>query len=154
MAIKGATQIFLSNTATNVCDVPFGDFVVWTKSELACIRITKNVAFIEEKLDDAQHFFIYGILPEIIGKWYSRKPVATADGVVHLPKSKAQATVDRNDDDDDDPEKLWCYCSKPAFGEMNMCDNKKCTIRWDHYDCLCLKETPKGKWYCPSCMKK
>lgn len=29
--------------------------------------------------------FIYGILPEIIGKWYSRQPVADADGLVQIP---------------------------------------------------------------------
>ena len=32
--------------------------------------------FFEGAVDTAQHFFVYGILPEIIGKWYTRKLIA------------------------------------------------------------------------------
>ena len=33
----------------------------------------------------------YGVLPEIIGKWYTRKPVADCNGVVPLPSPSTAA---------------------------------------------------------------
>ena len=91
-----------------VCDVPFCDFVVRTKGDFACTRVKRNVTFTEEKLDDAKQFFIYGILPEIVGKWYSRKPVANADGVVPLPEAETRpGDNNENGNDDGDPTKLW-----------------------------------------------
>ena len=39
------------------------------------------------------NFFIYGVLPEVIGKWYTRKIVADADGVVRV------AVAARNEDE-------------------------------------------------------
>lgn len=41
----------------------------------------------------------------------------------------------------------------PSFGDMIMCDNDKCTIKWFHFECLRIRCIPKGKWYCPSCCK-
>lgn len=40
--------------------------------------------FFQEKLQAIQRFFVYGVLPEIIGKCYTRKPVANS-GVVLDP---------------------------------------------------------------------
>ena len=41
--------------------------------------------FFQEKLEAVQRYFVYGVLPEIIGKWYTRKPVANSEGVVLDP---------------------------------------------------------------------
>uniref|UniRef100_A0A0N5AU18 PHD domain-containing protein n=1 Tax=Syphacia muris TaxID=451379 RepID=A0A0N5AU18_9BILA len=35
---------------------------------------------------------------------------------------------------------------------MVMCDNKDCPIEWFHFGCVGLSETPKGRWYCPTCL--
>ena len=51
-----------------------------------------------------------GILPEIIGKWYTRKAVANETGVVDLPKVEESP-------EEEDPEKL-CFCGEPSFGDM------------------------------------
>ena len=40
---------------------------------------------------------------------------------------------------DRDLAKLWCYCNEPSFGEMIMCNNEKCLIRWFHFDCLRIR---------------
>ncbi|KAJ7552660.1 hypothetical protein O6H91_06G063600 [Diphasiastrum complanatum] len=51
----------------------------------------------------------------------------------------------------DPNEPTYCYCKQVSFGEMVACDNAECKIEWFHYDCVGIKEQPKGKWYCPDC---
>lgn len=48
-------------------------------------------------------------------------------------------------------EDIWCSCNRQAFGEMIACDNRNCTIKWFHLECVSLTEAPKGKWFCPDC---
>lgn len=86
-----------------------------------------------------------------MGKWYSRKPIENSDSIV--PVQQASPTTTTSNSDEEDFSKLWCYCSQPSFGNMVMCDNKKCSIVWFHFDCLRIRCPPKGKWYCPSCRK-
>ena len=55
-------------------------------------------------------FFTYGILPEIIRKWYTRMPVAEKDSTTPI-----SATVDTSDskiDDDDDNDIERCRCNQ------------------------------------------
>ena len=76
-----------SKTQLNVCKLSYGDFVVWTEGGIAVERIFVDKTFYETVMQDVEHFFIYGILPEIIGKWYTRKPVADGNGVVPFSTS-------------------------------------------------------------------
>lgn len=114
-------------------------------------RVGIDREFYECKMDAAEHFFTYGILPEVLGKWYTRKHVADEDGIVRTPTpieeddNQAQAA--------EDPDKLWCYCGQPSYGQMIMCEHKDCTIVWFHFDCLRIRCPPKTRWYCPSCRK-
>lgn len=48
-------------------------------------------------------------------------------------------------------ELTFCLCNGPEFGEMVLCDNDSCPIKWYHFPCVSLVTKPKGKWYCPSC---
>ena len=80
----------------------------------------------------------YIILPEIVGKWYSRRPVADEHGIVDL--SDPQQSNKKN------PDKPSCYCGQLDSRKMILCDNKGCTIQWFHFDCLHLWQAPKGKW--------
>lgn len=133
----------------NVCNVDYGDFVVWTECGIAVERIARDRVFYEEAAQKVEHVFVYGVLPEVIGKWYTRKPVADSSGVVQVLSQTEQAA----EEEAEDPEKLWCYCAQPCYGDMICCDNVKCTIKWFHFDCLRIRCPPKGKWYCPSCCK-
>ena len=45
-------------------------------------RIEADCKFHESLLQDVKHFFTYGILPELIGKWYTRIPIGNTSGVV------------------------------------------------------------------------
>ena len=92
---------------------------------------------------------MYGVLPEVVGKWYTRIPVADASGKVPLPMP-----LDPQDcEDSEDYTKLWCYCCQPSHGVMIECDNQDCLLQWFHCDCLRIRKQHKGTWYCPSCRK-
>ena len=145
------TYYYQVQTQLNVTKLPYCDFVDWTEGGIAVERITVDTTFYQAVMEDLKHFFIYGMLPEIIGKWYTRKPVADCNGVVPLPASSTRATDTA--EQSEDYSKVWCYCSQPSFGTMIMCDNSECSIQWFHCDCLRIRSPPKGKWYCPACRK-
>ena len=65
-------------------------------------------------------FIKIGILPEIIGKYYSKEPV------VNSLSSPDQEIIDPTEVDED--KLLWCYCRRPEEGrEIIACDNTKST---------------------------
>ena len=137
-------------TQLYVCRLTYADFVVWTENGMAYERISFDDKFFEVLLDTLKRFFIYGVLPEIIGKWYSRKPIAGDDGIVVYPVDSRSS----DESDKEDYEKLWCFCGQPSYGRMILCDNDCCPIQWFHCDCLRIRGKPKGKWFCPSCSKQ
>lgn len=49
---------------------------------------------------------------------------------------------------------LYCFCQRVSFGAMVGCDNNDCKYEWFHYECVGLKEPPKGKWYCSDCIER
>ena len=59
-----------------VCQRNFSDSVVWSNAGIIVERIEADPEFINSIIDAVQHFFIYGVLLEIVGKWYTRKPIA------------------------------------------------------------------------------
>ena len=63
----------------NVCEVEYGDFVVWTTHELVMERIKRDEEFYQAGVQKVEQFFCYSILPEIIGKWYTRGRECTTD---------------------------------------------------------------------------
>ena len=77
-------------------------------------------------MEAATRFFTYGMLPEIISKWYTRKPVADSKGLVHEPSLNREETND--DVDEDDESTPWCYCNEPSSENMILYDNKGCTL--------------------------
>ncbi|KAG5285578.1 hypothetical protein AALO_G00004990 [Alosa alosa] len=54
----------------------------------------------------------------------------------------------------DPNEPTYCLCSQVSYGEMIGCDNLDCPIEWFHFACVGLATKPKGKWYCPCCIKE
>ena len=69
-------------------------------------------------VEQLQHYFTYGILPEIIGKWYSRQLMSNSENIVEMSDSSSTAEVD-----EEDYENFWCYCNMPSYGRMIVCDN-------------------------------
>lgn len=52
------------------------------------------------------------MLPEIISKWCTRKPVADSKGLVHEPSLNTEETND--DVDEDDESTPWCTVISPV----------------------------------------
>ena len=52
-----------------VCKLTYCDFVVWTQSEFKIERIIADDEFFLSKFEKQKNVFIYGMMPEIIGKW-------------------------------------------------------------------------------------
>ena len=113
-----------------VCKVKYCDFVVWNEKGFILERIAYDKELYETHVNSVKHLFIYGILPEIVGKFYTRKPVSNSEGLVPIPRNSEPSSVSTSDEncDFEDPSKLWCYCNEPGFGEMIMCDNQTVCI--------------------------
>ncbi|PFX11550.1 Inhibitor of growth protein 5 [Stylophora pistillata] len=75
------------------------------------------------------------ILPEILGRWYTRK--------YHTP-SLVQVPVSGNDN-------MICYCRKATGEQTITCSNPKCPYLKFHLSCLRSSDQVPKKWYCPTC---
>lgn len=55
-----------------------------------------------------------------------------------------------------EPPERYCYCNRPAFGEMVGCDNEDCPVGggWFHLECVGLHAAPEGDWFCPTCARQ
>ena len=122
------TQLFVSG-------LPYYDFVVFSGSNNIFIqRIVPDNEFWEVANAHVRQFYISGILPELVGKWYTRLSVRTEDA----PPADT----------------LLCYCRKPATDvDMLVCCEATCKIGRYHRQCLGLKTVPKRVWRCPDCRK-
>ena len=92
-------------TQVNICNLNYGDFVVWTGRGITIERITVDCAFFETIMREVHHFFVYGMLPEVVGKWYTRKPVADCNGVV--PISCSTKATDHGKQENEDYTRVW-----------------------------------------------
>lgn len=52
--------------------------------DFAIERIEADQEFVDSHLVGVKQFYIYGVLPEVIGKFYTRKPIANSEGVVQI----------------------------------------------------------------------
>ena len=119
-------QLYLSH-------VNFADFVVWNKEEIFLQRILPNAPFIVNVVDKVTTFFKIGLLPEILGKYFTRERVP------QMPASESTSSPP-----------LWCYCKKEESGKIICCDNDNYLIQWFHISCLKISRVNDGKWYCPT----
>uniref|UniRef100_A0A915PHC2 Partner of Y14 and mago n=1 Tax=Setaria digitata TaxID=48799 RepID=A0A915PHC2_9BILA len=73
-------------------------------------------------------------------------------GRPRLPRKPRQTPLAIADtvEDENDPDPLYCLCRQVSYGDMILCENKKCN-EWYHFPCVQLRQKPKGKWYCPHC---
>ena len=54
------------------CNALYCDFVMWSENEMIIERILPDDAFMEHATEKATEFFKHAILPELLGKYYSR----------------------------------------------------------------------------------
>ena len=130
--------------------VQFCDFVVWTTKGIRVERIVaEQEEFFTDVIADVNEFYKFCLLPELIGKWYTRQSVMP-EGPINSSSSSSQCT-----DATDNPNSYkYCYCKEFKIDETMLgCDFANCKNEWFHLTCLKLKKVPKGKWYCPDCRK-
>ena len=56
-----------------LCQVDYADFVVWREEDLFIQRIGVEREFIDDAMQRAEPFVKLGILPELVGKWFTRQ---------------------------------------------------------------------------------
>ena len=144
-------QCQLFCTQRNYCD-----FVLWTEEDVHFERIYPDESFWMENISRVKQFFNAAILPELMGKFYSR---GSESGSTPKSQVESQSAVDPTSTSSllslstGDMAK-FCYCQGPEEGDMVGCDNPSCQYEWFHLRCLKLVSLPTSKyWYCPDCRK-
>ena len=135
------TQLFVGNV--DYCDFCVCTFAQNAEHGLHIERITKDVKFWSNCIEKAEYFFKNCLLPELVGKWYT-----------HLKRSYATSfdVPGASSCSNDSSNEVYCYCKGQEEGQMIACDIQDC-IQWFHFECLKMKQAPKGKWFCPDCRK-
>ena len=94
-----------------VCQADYCDFVVWRPTEIAVIGIIPNKTFIDSAIDQATKFYKFGVLPELIGKWYSKiSTFSSSDSSLQIATNISNETVSTTNDEE--------------HGTMIGCDNE------------------------------
>ena len=112
-------------------------FFVYGDPYSLCELIHKDIDFLMEKVPVATKFFVFSILPELIGRWYSKSQVA-------VPEIKSK---------EDNIENV-CTCQSIVDSKIIICSNKSCVVKKYHISCLGIEHLPKKKWFCPYCSRK
>lgn len=134
--------------------VAFSDFVVWTRCGMYIERICAANEFFTIAVEKVTTFYKYGVLPELIGKWYTKKGVISGPDETQATSTRPQLVCTPIDEASNSCSPLViCYCKQPENGDMIGCDFLNCSIEWFHQSCLKIKSVPNGKWYCPECRK-
>ena len=126
-----------------VCDIELADFVVCTfPNDTATINVEQICAdedFLVESIVQAGQFYTVAMLPELLGKWYTRSDIMPSAAV----------------NDSGSQEHNYCYCKAELGGTMICYENDECSQgQWFHLTCLKLKSAPHcKKWHCPYCRK-
>ena len=94
-------------------------------------RIILDEEFITEAIKKATIFYKYGVLPELVGKLYTKAA------------SMSQTQDASEDNSIHQAERKWCYCNGEDEGEMIGCEDDRCLI---HTSYLKLSTIPDGKY--------
>jgi len=147
---RSHSYFYQTQMQMQLCQVKYCNFVVWRVGELFHQRIELDEDFVDDAFHRAESFIKLAILPELVGKWFS--------------KQNAMASCPSQDQDSNSASPVymlsfngWSYCGKDeTFDTMIGCDSKDCKIQWYHLSYLKLTkdEIPRDKWFCPDCHKR
>ena len=115
----------------NVCNRKYCDFFMWTEKDYFCQRIIQDKDICKTCVEKAELVFRNGVLPEIIGKCFTRVPKVT----VYDNKDGSQ----------------FCYCKGEVIEEMYPCSRAEGRLKYFHLECLNLTRALKKSWVCPDC---
>ena len=112
-------------------------FFVYGEPNSVCELIHKDNDFIMEKVPTATKFFVLAVLPELIGRWYSKSHVS-------IPQIQSKKDSAEN----------VCTCQSIIDSEIITCSDKLCVVKKYHISCLGIEHVSKKKWFCPYCSRK
>ncbi len=132
--------------------------MLWTERDIHIERIFPDEQFWLEQVTRVKDFFTMSILPELLGKFYSRTDEPKATSITDQDRCCSVSLEDVTDGEGDSSSqpitRLYCYCRVSDGDNMVGCDNRACEREWFHLKCLKLKNFPSTKhWYCPDCRK-
>ena len=124
----------------NITKLKYCDFVVFAfnannQPVFYQERIYPDWALWQSVQPKLTKFWRICILPEVLGRWYTRK--------CHMP-SLMQVPAACNDNS-------ICYCRKATEEETTTCSNPKCSLIKFHLSCLGISDQVPKMWYCPTC---
>ena len=82
------------------CKGLYCDFVVLTENDIIIQRILPDPEFIDAMLEKSTNFFMYAILPELLGKYYTTLPSKIDNSIVVVDKQADTST-----------QEVWCSYS-------------------------------------------
>ena len=127
-----------------MCDKEYCDFIVWTNEDFHLERVGVDSELCNEIIIKSTNFFLKAVLPELVGKFFSRVPLQLMSSSSQEPNSTNAA-------------ELICICQVPydaSTDNVVSCDNENCSYKWLHYKCIKIKRAPrKATWLCPECKK-
>lgn len=138
--IKQSHQYFYQIQAQiGICAATYADLVVWTTKDCLVTRIRPSHNFVMEVIQKVNEMYCCSILPELLGKYWSKQNIMVED-VYHSLELRTHLFGVTADLDDDE-----------VGSGLIGCDNYLCQVKWFHTACLQLDIVPRGKWYCPDC---
>ena len=132
--LKTHSYFYQVQTQMYICNRKYCDFFMWTNKDYHIERIVPDKHLLSSIIDKCQYIFRVAILPELVGKFFSRVKSATTENYSN-------------------EHNVYCYCKGNEPGELFPCSNKECKIKLFHLVCVQLKYKPKRKWLCPDCRK-
>ena len=127
----------------------YWDFVVFN-NKLFMERKTLDESFITSAVEQGTVFFKCAVLPEIVGKWFTKTFDLPAKEF-NTPTA-ASCSLTSVQEDAGDPAKTvpaWCYCKEQKPCAISICTNNKCNIQTFHLSCMKLKsKSVRRSWLC------
>lgn len=118
-------------------------FVAWSAKNIFYEKITFNDEFWSEKKAKALLFHENVVMPELLGKHFTKKQRSQTQVKSQPGTSQTSQGI---------VGKLCYTCKMPESGrKMVMCNNYSCNIKWFHSSSVKLKVVPKRIWYCKTC---
>ncbi|XP_056457578.1 uncharacterized protein LOC130391456 [Gadus chalcogrammus] len=99
-------------------------------------RILYDPLFFHDAYGKVVNFIKTGVLPELMGKWYTAPRLTPID-----------TTATKQ------PHEAGCYCGQPAGTDVIICTSGNCRRKRFHKTCLKLTRVPKT-WRCVECRKQ
>ena len=111
---------------------------MWTTKDWHLEQISTDMEFCNKMIAQSRKFFKLCILPEILGKFYTRHPIL--NNIANQANYVQQ--IEPGIKDQGDNEKTYCCCKKENVSTtMIVCDKVECQIKWFHVRFIAIVQT-------------